>query len=52
VEHASGARDHHKALWQLVLLEEWHRCFIDGAQIATRTALPVGRRRNGALTVH
>jgi asparagine synthase (glutamine-hydrolysing) len=28
-EHASGARDHHKVLWQLIVLEEWHRAFID-----------------------
>jgi asparagine synthase (glutamine-hydrolysing) len=29
-EHVEGRRDHHKALWQLVVLEEWHRCFVDG----------------------
>jgi asparagine synthase (glutamine-hydrolysing) len=33
-EHVCGARDHHKALWQLVILEEWHRCFVDGASHA------------------
>ncbi len=28
-EHISGAADHHRVLWQLVVLEEWHRAFID-----------------------
>ena len=28
-EHTSGSADHHKVLWQLVVLEEWHRKFID-----------------------
>lgn len=30
-EHAAGERDHHRVLWQLLVLEEWHRGFIDGA---------------------
>ncbi len=29
-EHLSGAADHHRVLWQLLVLEEWHRRFIDG----------------------
>jgi asparagine synthase (glutamine-hydrolysing) len=28
-EHASGEQDHHRVLWQLLVLEEWHRTFID-----------------------
>ena len=28
-EHIGGSSDHHKILWQLVVLEEWHRKFID-----------------------
>ena len=28
-EHASGVHDHHNLLWQLIVLEEWHRAFID-----------------------
>jgi asparagine synthase (glutamine-hydrolysing) len=28
-EHQKGIADHHKLIWQLVVLEEWHRCFID-----------------------
>jgi asparagine synthase (glutamine-hydrolysing) len=28
-EHATGERDHHRVLWQLLVLEEWHRAFID-----------------------
>lgn len=29
-EHGDGVADHHKALWQLLILELWHRVFIDG----------------------
>lgn len=28
-EHISKKQNHHKVLWQLVVLEEWHRQFID-----------------------
>ena len=28
-EHAERRKDHHKLLWQLAVLEEWHRKFID-----------------------
>jgi len=28
-EHAAGQQDHHRVLWQLLVLEEWHRKFID-----------------------
>ncbi len=28
-ENARGREDHHRLLWQLVVLEEWHRQFID-----------------------
>ncbi len=28
-EHAAGTNDHHQILWQLVILEEWHKQFID-----------------------
>jgi asparagine synthase (glutamine-hydrolysing) len=30
-EHESGDHDHHRVLWQLLVLEEWHRQFIDAA---------------------
>ena len=33
-EHESGARDHNRQLWALLTLEEWHRQFVDGAQIS------------------
>jgi asparagine synthase (glutamine-hydrolysing) len=33
-EHASGERDHHRVLWQLLVLEEWHRTFIDDSAAA------------------
>ena len=32
-EHAAGERDHHRVLWQLLVLEEWHRKFIDGEKV-------------------
>jgi asparagine synthase (glutamine-hydrolysing) len=28
-DHLGGERDHHRVLWQLLVLEEWHRKFID-----------------------
>ncbi len=28
-EHMEGKQDHHRVLWQLLVLEEWHRKFID-----------------------
>ncbi len=28
-EHLEGGKDHHRVLWQLLVLEEWHRKFID-----------------------
>jgi hypothetical protein len=33
-EHAAGEKDHHRVLWQLLVLEEWHRKFIDGEKVA------------------
>ena len=28
-EHTSGAKDHHRTLWQALVLENWHRTFVD-----------------------
>ena len=28
-EHMEGKQDHHRVLWQLLVLEEWHRKFMD-----------------------
>jgi asparagine synthase (glutamine-hydrolysing) len=28
-EHEAGSADHHRVLWQLLVLEEWHRKFAD-----------------------
>lgn len=35
-EHAGGARDHSPRLWALLVLELWHREFIDGGPAAWR----------------
>lgn len=31
-EHIEKKKDHHRILWQLVVLEEWHRQFIDNGR--------------------
>jgi asparagine synthase (glutamine-hydrolysing) len=36
-EHSSGERDHHRVLWQLLVLEEWHRKFIDSGAAPIET---------------
>jgi asparagine synthase (glutamine-hydrolysing) len=43
--HLTGRADHHKLLWQLLILEEWHRVFADrtrpepaGQDVAARPA--------------
>jgi asparagine synthase (glutamine-hydrolysing) len=46
-EHLAGSHDHHKALWQLVVLEEWHRRFIDSDPLRGRQ-LPVEHREPAA----
>ncbi len=28
-DHKNGVLNHEKIIWQLIVLEEWHRCFID-----------------------
>jgi len=33
-EHVAGRADHHTALWRLLVLEEWHRQFIDQPRTA------------------
>ena len=35
-EHLELKSDHHKILWQLIVLEEWHRAFIDPATSVTQ----------------
>jgi asparagine synthase (glutamine-hydrolysing) len=32
-EHFETRKDHHKLLWQLIVIEEWHRQFIDRSQV-------------------
>ncbi|MEM7234708.1 MAG: asparagine synthase C-terminal domain-containing protein, partial [Planctomycetota bacterium] len=34
-EHVSRRRDHHAVLWQLLVLEEWHRAFVGQESITT-----------------
>ncbi len=33
-EHTRGTADHHQLLWKLIVLEEWHRQFMDGDPLA------------------
>src|SRR5206468_955603 len=33
-EHERGRRDHSTALWALLMLELWHRTFVDGPTVA------------------
>jgi asparagine synthase (glutamine-hydrolysing) len=42
-EHTAGTADHHSALWRLIVLEQWHREYVDNAtrlQQATPSAAP------------
>jgi asparagine synthase (glutamine-hydrolysing) len=39
-EHVSGSSDHHRILWKLVVLEEWHRSFIDARPGLSNPAAP------------
>jgi len=38
-EHVAGRADHHTALWRLLVLEEWHRAFIDQPRTAGLVAV-------------
>ena len=59
-EHAAGETDHHRVLWQLLVLEEWHRKFIDGEKVAeswgvadipdTKDVRTQGRKERGSLS--
>ena len=40
-EHITGRADHHLLLWPLLILEEWHRQFVDS--LATRRAAEIPR---------
>jgi asparagine synthase (glutamine-hydrolysing) len=37
-EHVKGVHDHHKILWRLIVLEEWHQQFVDRNGLAARPA--------------
>jgi asparagine synthase (glutamine-hydrolysing) len=39
-EHVNGIRDHYKILWRMVVLEEWHRHFVDGVAVNARSPSP------------
>jgi asparagine synthase (glutamine-hydrolysing) len=44
-ENTRGIRDHHRILWQLVVLEEWHRQFIDYPFSDISAVQPLQQRR-------
>jgi asparagine synthase (glutamine-hydrolysing) len=46
-EHQQRVKDHHEILWRLIVLEEWHRCFID--RTVARTAAVVTARPETAV---
>ena len=49
-EHVRGTRDWHEQLWNLLMLELWHRQFIDaGRQEARRVPPPTGADRKGVV---
>ncbi len=50
-EHAAEERDHHRVLWQLLVLEEWHRRFIDGEIDQEAAAIEVSRTGSAAAAV-
>jgi hypothetical protein len=35
-QHCSGQEDHGDYLWDLVVLEPWHRAFIDGEGLGNK----------------
>jgi asparagine synthase (glutamine-hydrolysing) len=37
-EHLSGTRDHSLRLWQLLVLELWHREYLDAPALGSRDA--------------
>jgi asparagine synthase (glutamine-hydrolysing) len=50
-EHVDGIQDHHSILWRLIVLEEWHRHFADGAQITARAVAAATSRLVESSTV-
>lgn len=47
-EHASGRSSNQMVLWQLIVLEEWHRAFIDGSS-STKDSLAGRRQVTGTI---
>jgi len=44
-EHLSGARDHTLRLWQLVVLELWHRAYVDAPAGAASSSVSARHAR-------
>jgi asparagine synthase (glutamine-hydrolysing) len=47
-EHISGRRDHTLRLWQLVVFERWHQCYVDGRERFGQRALTPALLGSGA----
>ena len=43
-EHERGRRDHSAALWTLLMLELWHRAFVDNTGAQTGACRPLGEK--------
>jgi asparagine synthase (glutamine-hydrolysing) len=48
-EHEKRVTDHHEMLWRLIVLEEWHRCFVDRSATAAAPFVSQGRASSSEI---